>query len=380
MIPYGRQDIDVADIEAVNEVLQSDWLTQGPAVPRFEAAIATRCGVTGAVAVNSATSALHLACMVLEIGPGDIGWTVPNAFVASANCLRYCSADVDFVDIDPVSRNISISALQAKLRDARRAGRLPKVLIAVHFAGSSSDMESIGRLADEYGFRVIEDASHAIGARYAGRPVGCCEYADLAVLSFHPVKIITTGEGGMLLGNDAAFLRRAARLRSHGITREASEMDCESEGAWYYQQIELGFNYRMTDMQAALGASQLARLDGFLGRRRELARRYGRLLADLPLALPVEDMDSAWHLYSVRLHDAQRRREVFDGLRGAGIGVNVHYIPVHLQPDYRRLGFRPGDMPESEAWYAGCISLPLHARLTDAEQDYIASRLREMLN
>lgn len=380
MIPYGRQDIDAADIAAVVEVLRSDWLTQGPAVPRFEAAMAARCQSAGAVAVSSATAALHLACLALDVGPGDLGWTVANTFVASANSLRYCGAEVDFVDIDPLSRKLSIPALQAKLHEARRVGRLPKVLIAVHFAGSSCDMAAIGRLADEFGFRVIEDASHAVGAVHAGQPVGCCMYSDLCVFSFHPVKIITTGEGGMVLGNDAQLLRRVERLRSHGITRETAEMQGDSEGAWYYQQIELGFNYRMTDLQAALGVSQLARLHEFLARRRELARRYGQLLAGLPLDLPQDEPDSAWHLYCVRLHNAARRRAVFDALRAAGIGVNVHYIPVHLQPDYLRLGFRAGDLPAAEAWYAGCLSLPLHARLTDAEQDYVAASLRGLLN
>jgi UDP-4-amino-4,6-dideoxy-N-acetyl-beta-L-altrosamine transaminase len=384
MIPYGRQDIDAADIAAVVEVLRSDWLTQGPAVPRFEAALATRCGAAGAVAVSSATAALHLACLALDIGPGDLGWTVPNTFVASANCLRYCGAEVDFVDIDPLSLNLSIPALEAKLRAARRINRLPKVLIAVHFAGRSCDMAAIGRLAGEYGFQVIEDASHAVGASYDGRPVGSCAHADLCVFSFHPVKIITTGEGGMVLGKDASLLRRIERLRSHGITREVTEMQVaemqgDSEGAWYYQQIELGFNYRMTDLQAALGTSQLARLDAFLARRRQLAQRYGELLAGLPLDLPAFDAASAWHLYCVRLHESGRRRAVFDALRAAGIGVNVHYIPVHLQPDYRRLGFAPGHCPEAERYYAGAMSLPLHARLSDAEQMQVVRALRHSL-
>jgi len=378
-ISYGRQDIDAADLAAVAAVLESEWLTQGPAVPAFEAAMAARCGAAGAVAVNSATSALHLACLSLGVGPGDLGWTVPNTFVASANCLRYCSAEVDFVDIDPASRNLSVSALEDKLIAARREGRLPKVLIPVHFAGRSCDMAAIGALALEYGFRVIEDASHAVGARHAGGAVGGCDYADLAVFSFHPVKIMTTGEGGMILSRDASLLQRAARLRSHGITREAGEMEGGSEGAWYYQQLELGFNYRMTDMQAALGLSQLGRLEQFLARRRTLARRYTSLLAGLPLDRPETDDDSAWHLYAVRLEDAARRRPVFEALRSAGIGVNVHYIPVHLQPDYRRLGFKPGDFPVAEAYYAGALSLPLHARLTEPEQDFVVATLRNIL-
>lgn len=379
MIPYGRQDIDEADIAAVVAVLRSDWLTQGPEVPRFEVALAARCGAAGAVAVNSATSALHLACLALGVGPGDVGWTVPNTFVASANCLRYCGAGVDFVDIDLHTLNLSVPALADKLWRAKRGGRLPKVVIPVHFAGRSCDMAAIGELAREFGFRVIEDASHAVGARAAGLPVGACRHSDLTVFSFHPVKLMTTGEGGMLTARDPALLRHLARLRSHGITRDGAEMAGESEGPWYYQQVELGFNYRMTDLQAALGASQLTRLDGFLARRRELARRYDRLLADLPLDRPPPDDDSAWHLYAVRLHDASRRRAVFDRMRAAEIGVNVHYIPVHLQPDYRRLGFNPGDFPLAEAYYAGALSLPLHARLTEPEQDLVVARLGEAL-
>jgi UDP-4-amino-4,6-dideoxy-N-acetyl-beta-L-altrosamine transaminase len=379
MIPYGRQDIDAADISAVVAVLESDWLTQGPEVPRFEMALAARCDAVGGVAVNSATSALHLACLALGVGPGDTGWTVPNTFVASANCLRYCGAGVDFVDIDPRTRNLSVPALSDKLRQAKETGRLPKVVIPVHFAGQSCDMAAIGDLAREYGFRVIEDASHAVGAASAGQPVGACRHSDLTVFSFHPVKVMTTGEGGMLTARDPTLLRHLARLRSHGITRDGAEMSGENEGPWYYQQVELGYNYRMTDLQAALGTSQLARLDGFLARRRELARRYDRLLADLPLARPPLDDDSAWHLYAVRLEDAARRRSVFEALRSAGIGVNVHYIPVHLQPDYRRLGFKPGDFPVAEAYYAGALSLPLHARLTEPEQDFVVATLRNVL-
>jgi len=379
MIPYGRQDISDEDIAAVVDVLRSDWLTQGPAVPRFEEAVTTHCGAGHAVAVNSATSALHLACLALGVGPGDIGWTVPNTFVASANCLRYCGAEVDFVDIDPVSLNLSVPTLEAKLRAARRDGRLPKVLIAVHFAGRVCDLAAIGQLADEYGFHVIEDASHALGASYAGKPVGACAYSDLTVFSFHPVKIITTGEGGMVLGNDAATLRRIERLRSHGITREATEMRGDSEGAWYYQQIELGFNYRMTDLQAALGVNQLGRLDAFIAARRRLARRYGELLVGMALELPAYDDTSAWHLYCVRLQDPERRRLVYDALRSAGIGVNVHYLPVHLHPYYRRLGFAPGDFPEAERYYRAAITLPLFPNLTLDQQERIAASLGEAL-
>ncbi|MBM3152734.1 MAG: UDP-4-amino-4,6-dideoxy-N-acetyl-beta-L-altrosamine transaminase [Gammaproteobacteria bacterium] len=378
-IPYGRQVIGDEDIAAVSEVLRSDWLTQGPAVERFEQAVAQYCGAAHAVAVNSATSALHLACLALGVGPGDLGWTTPNTFVASANCLLYCGASVDFVDIDPVTRNMDVAALESKLIRARDAGRLPKVVIPVHFAGHPCDMAGIRRLADAYGFKVVEDASHAVGACYRGRPVGSCEHADLAVFSFHPVKIMTTGEGGMLLGNDAALMRRVALLRSHGITRDPAEMEGESEGGWYYQQIGLGYNYRMTDIQAALGASQLARVGAFVARRRELAARYGEMLADLPLRLPAQDRDSAWHLYVVGLAERSLRRRVYDAMRAAGIGVNVHYIPAHLQPWYRRLGFQPGDFPVAEAHYAGALTLPLYPGLSELDQERVVRVLRQAL-
>ncbi len=378
-IPYGRQVIDDADIAAVVEVLKSDWLTQGPAVTRFEEAMAAHVGVAHAVAVNSATSALHLACQALGIGPGDLGWTTPNTFVASANCLLYCGADVDFVDIDPETLNIDVDALTTRLEQAAARGRLPKVVIVVHFAGRSCDMVAIRSLADRHGFFVIEDASHAVGARHGQHRVGACAYSDLTVFSFHPVKIMTTGEGGMVLGNDAGLLRRVARLRSHGITREPAEMTAADAGAWYYEQIELGYNYRMTDFQAALGISQLERIEAFVARRRQLAARYADLLADLPLRLPPPSVESAWHLYVVQLQDPARRRAVFDAMRAAGIGVNVHYIPVHLQPWYRRIGFRAGDFPRAEAYYAAALTLPLYAGMSDAEQDRVAETLRASL-
>ena len=378
-IPYGRQEIDDADIAAVVAVLRSDWLTQGPAVARFEAEVANYCGVAHAVAVNSATSALHLACRALGLGPGDIGWTTPNTFVASANCLLYCGASVDFVDIDPDTLNLSVDALAAKLAAAERSGCLPKVVIAVHFAGRSCNMAGIRRLADRYGFSVIEDASHAVGATYQGVPVGACKHSDLAVFSFHPVKIMTTGEGGMVLGNNATLMRRVALLRSHGITREASEMEPADEGGWYYQQIELGYNYRMTDFQAALGVSQLKRVDTFVARRRYLAERYATLLAGLPLRLPLPSAESSWHLYVVQLGDPGRRREVFDSMRVAGIAVNVHYIPVHLQPWYRRRGFREGNFPRAEAYYAAALTLPLFTGMSDAQQDRVSDVLRSLM-
>ena len=384
MIPYGRQSLDQADIDAVIEVLKSDWLTQGPTIERFEAAMAERCEAGFGVAVSNATAALHIACLAAGLGEGDMLWTSPNTFLASANCGRYCGADVDFVDIDPLTWNLDAQALERKLEAAERIGTLPKVLVAVAFSGQSCDMRAVAALARRYGFTVIEDASHAVGARYAGRPVGCGEFADMTVFSFHPVKIVTTGEGGLVLTNRPELDERLRRLRSHGMTRDPAQMDEPSHGPWYYQQIELGFNYRMTDMQAALGLSQLNKLEGFLARRRELVARYQRLLADLPLTLPTvqAEAESAWHLYVVRLHTERLtlgHRQVFEGLRAAGIGVNVHYIPVHLQPYYRDLGFVAGDFPEAEAYYAQAISLPLFPAMTDAQQDYVIDQLKRLL-
>jgi UDP-4-amino-4,6-dideoxy-N-acetyl-beta-L-altrosamine transaminase len=384
MIPYGRQDISEDDIAAVVEVLRSDWLTQGPAIARFEDAVARYCGVRHAVAVSNATAALHLACLAAGLRPGGLLWTVPNTFVASANCGRYCGARVDFVDIDPHSYNLSIEALERKLALAEQRGELPDVLVPVHFAGQSCDMLRIGQLARRYGFRVIEDGSHAIGGRYRGRPVGSCEFSDMAVFSFHPVKIVTTGEGGMVLTNSQALYDSLVRLRSHGVTRDPAMMEGVPEGPWDYQQVELGFNYRMTDLQAALGASQLSRLDAFVARRQYLAERYDRLLEGLPLAPPQHALQasSSWHLYVIRLRlDAlqKSRRQVFDELRARGVGVNVHYIPVHTQPYYRRLGFAQGDFPMAEQYYREAISLPMFYGLLDQQQDQVVAALREVL-
>lgn len=381
MIPYGRQDITADDIAAVESVLRSDFLTQGPAVPAFEKALASYCGASRAVAVSNATAALHMACMALDLGPGDTLWTSPNTFVASANCALYCAAQIDFVDTDPRTYNMSIEALEAKLLKAAAENRLPKVVIPVHFAGQSCEMREIHALGQRYGFRIIEDASHAVGGRYLGEPIGNCRYSDITVFSFHPVKIITTAEGGMALTNDPKLADRMERLRSHGITREPSMMTWESEGPWYYQQIELGYNFRMTDMQAALGHSQLQRLDDYVARRHRIAARYNQMLGGLPLTVPYQhpDSHSALHLYPIRLDDASTRRQVFEGLRTRGIAVNVHYIPVHTQPHYRRLGFQPGDFPESERYYAGAISLPMFPTLTEAQQDTVISTLKDLL-
>ena len=380
MIPYGRQSIDQSDIDAVVAALRSDWLTQGPAVPAFEQAMAARCGAAHGVAVCNATAALHIACLALGVGPGDWVWTSPNTFLASANCARYCGAQVDFVEIDPHTYNMCPQALAAKLAAAAKNNSLPKVIIPVHFAGQPCDMAEIAVLAKQYGCRVIEDASHAIGAIYRDIPIGACRYCDITIFSFHPVKIITSGEGGMALTNDESLARHMARLRSHGIVRESAELAEESHGPWYYEQTELGFNYRLTDLQAALGHSQLQRLDTFIAARRRLADRYDRLLADLPVITPrrAPERESAWHLYPVRVA-TEKRRAVFEYLRSQQIGVQVHYIPVHLQPDYRRLGFTAGDFPEAEAYYRQAFSLPLYADLSDADQDYVVAALQQAL-
>ena len=379
MIPYGRQDINQADIDAVVDVLRSDFLTQGPVVPRFEDAVAAQCGAAHAVAVNSATSALHIACMALDLGPGNLLWTVPNTFVASANVGIYCGADVDFVDTDPDTYCISIAALTAKLEQARMAGRLPKVVIPVHFAGQSCDMAAIGALASEYGFKVIEDASHAIGARYQDAPVGDCAHSDICVFSFHPVKIITTAEGGLATTQDADLASRMNLHRSHGVTRDPALMHKEPEGGWYYEMVALGYNYRMTEMQAALGLSQMDRLAEFVARRNMLATRYDTLLADLPLTRPVQlaDSYSAYHLYPVQVAD---RARVFAALRDADIGVNVHYIPVHLHPFWAARGFKRGDFPNAESYYDHAISIPLYAGLTEADQDTVLAALGRALD
>jgi len=379
-ISYGRQDISEADIQAVVDVLRSDFLTQGPVVPAFEEAIADYCGAESAVAVNSATSALHIACLALGVGPGDMVWTSPNTFVASANCALYCGAQVDFVDIDPRTYNLSVERLAEKLAKAEKSGCLPKVVIPVHLCGQPCDMAGIHALSQRYGFKIIEDASHAIGGKYRGEPIGNCRLSDIAVFSFHPVKIITTGEGGMALTNDPQLARRMQLLRSHGITRDPSEMTHATEGPWYYQQIGLGFNYRMTELQAALGLSQMRRLDSFVARRHAIALRYDELLAGLPVNTPWQHPDgySGLHLYVIRLKlDDVRKthREVFSSLREAGIGVNLHYIPVYRQPHYEGMGFKSGYCPEAERYYAEAISLPMYPGLTEAQQDEVVAAL-----
>ena len=381
MIPYGRQDITSADVDAAVAVLLSDYLTQGPAVPSFEKLIAAHVGAKHAVAVNSATSALHIACLALGLGPGDWLWTSPITFVASANCGLYCGAQIDFVDIDPNTYNLCPDALEAKLVKCAKIGKLPKVVVAVHLCGQPCNMVAISFLAKKYGFKIIEDASHAIGGKYKGEFIGNGRYSDVTVFSFHPVKIITTAEGGMALTNDDELARSMALLRSHGITRDPEQMTHLPDGPWYYQQICLGFNYRMTDLQAALGISQMQRLDDYVVRRHELAHRYDQLLAELPVTLPWQHQDSysGLHLYVVRLQldkISKTHRQVFEALREQGIGVNLHYIPVHTQPHYQRMGFKVGDFPQAEHYYAEAISLPMYQTLTFQQQDQVFDALK----
>jgi len=382
-IPYGRQDISEEDIQAVVEVLRSDWLTQGPAVLEFEQAVSNYCGAKYAVAVNSATSALHIACLALGLGPNDWLWTSPITFVASANCGLYCGAKIDFVDIDPHTYNMSVPALEEKLIKAAAEGCLPKIVIPVHLAGQSCDMKAIHQLAFKYGFKVIEDASHAIGGKYLNKPIGNCKYSDITVFSFHPVKIITTAEGGMALTNQADLAEKMELFRSHGITRDQSKMSEKKPDAWYYEQIALGYNYRITDIQAALGISQMKRLDQFIGRRHQIADAYDALLKELPVITPTQSPDahSSFHLYPIqlKLDEIEANHEsVFEGLRLKGIGVNLHYIPVHLQPWYRSFGFKPGDYPEAEKYYGRAISLPIFSQLKDEQQQYVINVLSEL--
>ncbi len=383
-IPYSCQEITDDDIQAVVGVLRSEFLTQGPSVPAFEAAFARLHQVEHAVAVSNATAGLHIACLALDVGPGKRVWTSPNSFLASANCALYCGADIDFVDIDPQTRNMSVAALESKLQIAAISGTLPQVVIPVDFAGLPCDLREMRALADRYGFKILEDASHATGSTYLDKPTGS-QFADLTVFSFHAVKIVTSAEGGMVTTQDAALAKRLRLLRSHGMSRDPKDIQGASEGPWYYEQIDLGFNYRLTDVQAALGLSQLSRVTEMHAKRQACADRYDQVLAGLPLRLPARcsDRNSAWHLYAVEI-DATRcaahRLDVFNALREAQIGVNVHYIPIHTQPYYRRLGFKPGDFPIAEQYYAQAISLPLFPALSHAQQDRVVEVLRNALN
>jgi UDP-4-amino-4,6-dideoxy-N-acetyl-beta-L-altrosamine transaminase len=384
MIPYGRQEITQADIDAVIAVLKSDFLTQGPCVPRFESALAGYCHAQHAVAVNSATSALHLACRALDLGKGDWLWTTPITFVASANCGLYCGAKVDFFDIDPATYNLSVKALEQKLDQAAETGILPKILVVVHLGGQPCEMQKIHSLSQRYGFQIIEDASHAVGGRYQGEPIGNCRYSDITVFSFHPVKIITTAEGGIAMTNNADLAKKMDLLRSHGVTRDPALLTHESDGPWYYQQIELGYNYRMTELQAALGLSQLERLDDYVARRHRLAQRYNWLLLEFPVVVPWQHPDSysGLHLYVIRLQLDKitcSHRQVFESMREQGIGVNVHYIPVHTQPYYQNMGFREGDFPKAERYYQEAISLPMYPTMAETQQDEVVTALQKAL-
>lgn len=381
MIPYGRQDISEEDIEAVVSVLRSDFLTQGPVIPAFEEAVAKYCGVLKGVAVNSATSALHIACIALDVGPGDLVWTSPITFVASANCALYCGASIDFVDIDPLTYNMSVDALRVKLESAAQNGKLPKVVIPVHLAGQPCEMAPIKELAERYGFKIIEDASHAIGSKYRGEYVGNCRYSDITVFSFHPVKIITTGEGGMAVTNDLKLANKLTRLRSHGITRAPQEMTRIPDGPWYYQQIELGFNYRMSDIQAALGLSQISRLNEFLAKRYSIAKKYDELLSNTFLKTPLQHVDScsSWHLYIVRIKREEIRfthKDIFERLRNFGIFVNLHYIPIYRHPYFAAMGFHHENFPESESYYSEAITLPIYPGLQENQQLEVIKRIR----
>jgi UDP-4-amino-4,6-dideoxy-N-acetyl-beta-L-altrosamine transaminase len=385
MISYGRQNIIQADIDAVIAVLKSSNLTQGPAIAEFEQSVTRHTGAKHAFAVSNATAALHIACLALDLGPGDWLWTSPNTFVASANCALYCGAQVDFVDIDPQTYNLCPQQLEVKLIQAQKTNKLPKVVVPVHMTGQPCDMAAIRDLGHKYGFKIIEDASHAIGGRYQDEPIGNGRFSDITVFSFHPVKIITTGEGGMALTNNDELATRLGLLRSHGITRDPVLMTRPMNGSWDYQQVALGFNYRMTDIQAALGTSQMTRLDGFVQRRNDIAQRYNELLADLPLTLPWQHPNgqSAYHLYVIRLQLDRIKRshcEVFETLRAKGILVNLHYIPVHTQPYYQKMGFKQGDFPDAEQYYREAISIPMHVNLTDEDLQFVADSIREAMS
>jgi UDP-4-amino-4,6-dideoxy-N-acetyl-beta-L-altrosamine transaminase len=381
-IPYAKPDITADDIKAVVDILHNEWLTQGPLQEQFETAIAKYAGARYAVAVANGTAALHLVYLAMGVGPGKTIWTSPNTFVATANAAYYCGSKAEFVDIDPSTYNLSPDALAHKLEAKQKD--LPFLIVPVHFSGQSAAMEEISSLARSRGIAVVEDASHAIGGRYQGQPIGCCRWSDAAVLSFHAVKIITSGEGGMILTNRTDLYEKLLRLRTHGITRRAELFQQSNPGPWYYEQLELGYNYRLTDIQAALGLSQAKRIDSYVARRTDLAHQYDQALADLPVVRPWQDprASSSWHLYVVQLATEQikkTQREVFENLCHAGIGVNLHYIPVHLQPFYRQFGFRTGDFPQAEAYYRRAITLPLFPGLQSDELEFVVDQLRSNL-
>ena len=385
MIPYGRQDITDSDIAEVEKVLRSDFLTQGPTVPRFEKSVADYCGALHGVAVNSATSALHIACLALDLGPGDWMWTSPNTFVATANCGRYCGANIDFVDIDPKTYNMCMDALSSKLIEAEKLGKLPKIVIPVHFAGQPCDLQAIKSLSKRYGFKIIEDASHAIGANYNKSKIGSCAYSDITVFSFHPVKIITTAEGGMALTNNKNIFEKMSRLRTHGITNDKTKMHERSKSEiWNYQQIELGFNYRMNDIQAALGLNQMKRIDKYVASRHKIAKFYESELASIPITLPYQDSNvySSYHLYPILIEktlDNKSQRYFYDELRKKNIAVNLHYIPVHRHPYYEEYNFKKNDFPVAEKFHQKAISIPMYAALKEENLIYVTKTLKELI-
>jgi len=383
MITYSRQNISKQDIDAVISVLKSDFLTQGEMVPKFENAISNKIGVSHSVCVNSATSALHIACLALGLGEGDILWTSPNTFVASANCALYCGAEVDFVDIDLATHNMSADALEVKLENIKSQDQIPKIVVPVSFSGRSTEMKKINNLAKKYNFKVIEDASHSIGGKYDCEMIGSCKYSDITIFSFHPVKIITSGEGGMALTNNSVLAKKMMLLRSHGITRHQEELLNNSQDPWYYEQLTLGFNYRMSDIHAALGCSQLKRLDSFVKKRQEIARYYDDALKDLPIILPKKSPDSAYHLYVIQIDNSNTsitRRKLFEYMRSEGIGVNVHYIPVHTHPYYKQKGFEVGDFPNSEKFYQNAISLPIYPSIDKKQLKKVVLSLKAILS
>lgn len=381
MIPYGKQDINQSDIDAVVDVLLSDYLTQGPKVPAFESAVASYCSARYGIAVNSATSALHIACLALGVGSNDLVWTSPISFVASANCALYCGAEIDFVDVDPLTGNLCPNALVIKLEQAARIGKLPKVVIPVHLCGHSCDMAAIATLAEQYNFHIIEDASHGIGGSYHGYPLGSCQYSDITVFSFHPVKIITSAEGGMAMTNSSKLAEKMALYRSHGITKAPDKMLRPDEGDWYYEQHSLGFNYRMTELQAALGLSQMSRIDEFVQARNKLASDYMNLLdnLDLKFVVPSNDVYSAYHLFIIMLNDCEKRKMIFDEMRQAGVTAHVHYYPIHLQPFYLQKGFKEGGYPNAELYYKSCLTLPLYPNLNKDELEYIVKKISYLI-
>lgn len=379
MISYGRQTLSDDDLEAVINNLRTDLITQGPVIKDFENAISEYTQARYVTSTSHGTSALHLACLALGLQAADTVWTSPISFVASANCALYCGATIDFVDINASTLNIDIDLLEDKLKTSKTP---PKILIVVHMAGLPCEMQSIHELSRKYGFYIIEDAAHALGAQYLQKPVGSCEFSDLTIFSFHPVKSITTGEGGAVTTNRKALDLSLKKLRNHGLERDFSDSDEHRDEPWYYEQSCLGFNYRLTDFQAALGVSQLKKLDTFIEKRQSIFNYYQQHLNNLPLQLPVDDSASAFHLYIIQLKEnsAIRRKALYHYLVKNGIKTNVHYIPIHLQPFYQKLGFRQGDFPVAERYYQRALTLPLFPELSINNCQQICQLIDQFFN